>query len=162
MTTPPIELIPIGHVCTAETQTRLAIDPAFIPGLRGLGEFTHLQVLYWCHQIAAQDRRQALVCEKPYVKGPDKIGVLATRSPVRPNPIGLTAVRILDVDAPRGIIQVPYIDAANGTPIIDLKPYHPCLDRIREVAVPPWCDHWPEWYEDSATFDWEAEFCFGE
>ncbi len=58
----------------------------------------------------------------------------------------------------KGGIYVAYIDAEEGTPIIDIKPYHPATDRIRDVQVPEWCDHWPKWYEDSAEFDWQAEF----
>jgi tRNA (Thr-GGU) A37 N-methylase len=46
----------------------------------------------------------------------------------------------------------------DGTPILDLKPYQPAADRIRDVTVPAWCAHWPQWYEDSAIFDWEGEF----
>jgi tRNA (Thr-GGU) A37 N-methylase len=57
-----------------------------------------------------------------------------------------------------GEIAVPYIDTENGTPVVDIKPYHPSEDRIREAQVPAWCDHWPKWYEDSGSFDWEAEF----
>jgi hypothetical protein len=53
-----------------------------------------------------------------------------------------------------GIVRVPFMDAEDGTPILDIKPYHPSVDRIREVRVPAWCATWPQWYEDSATFDW--------
>jgi tRNA (Thr-GGU) A37 N-methylase len=67
-------------------------------------------------------------------------------------------VQVLALDAGAGIIRVPFIDAEDGTPILDLKPYHPCADRIRNVSVPQWCSHWPQWYEDSAHFDWQAEF----
>ena len=42
--------------------------------------------------------------------------------------------------------------------MLDIKPYHPAVDRIREVGVPAWCAGWPEWYEDSMTFDWGAVF----
>ena len=86
------------------------------------------------------------------------MGVFATRSPLRLNPIALTTVSILKIDHDRGIIHIPYIDAENGTPIIDLKSYHPSIDRIKDVSVPEWCSHWPKWYEDSADFDWESEF----
>jgi tRNA (Thr-GGU) A37 N-methylase len=64
------------------------------------------------------------------------------------------------MDHEKGIIYIPYIDAVDGTPIIDLKPYHPSIDRVRDVSVAKWCDHWPKWYEDSADFDWESEFNF--
>jgi tRNA (Thr-GGU) A37 N-methylase len=62
------------------------------------------------------------------------------------------------VDVEKGLIVVPWIDAEDGTPILDIKPYHPSTDRIREVKMPRWCQHWPQWYEDSGEFDWSAEF----
>ena len=84
--------------------------------------------------------------------------MVATRSPARPNPLALTAVPVISIDIEAVVVRVPFIDAEDGTPILDLKPYHPAVDRIREVSVPQWCEGWPEWYEDSATFDWGAVF----
>ncbi len=57
-------------------------------------------------------------------------------------------------------IYVPYIDAFVDTPIVDIKPYHTCTDKVAGVSVPKWCEHWPSSYEDSGTFDWSAEFEF--
>lgn len=94
---------------------------------------------------------------KPYRKGPRTLGIFATRSPLRPNPIALTAVAVLGLDPEAGRIDIPYIDAEEGTPVLDIKPYHPSVDRVREVTVPAWCNHWPRWYGDSGAFDWEAE-----
>jgi tRNA (Thr-GGU) A37 N-methylase len=53
----------------------------------------------------------------------------------------LTAVVVQEIDYERGVIHTPYIDAEAGTPILDIKPYHPSVDRIRDVAVPAWCAH---------------------
>ena len=99
-------------------------------------------------------------CGQPYQLGPDKMGIFATRSEYRPNPIALTAIPVLQIDHDNGVIYIPFIDAEDGTPIVDIKPYHPSVDRIKAVTVPEWCQHWPEWYEDSAEFDWAAEFTF--
>lgn len=44
------------------------------------------------------------------------------------------------------------------TPVIDIKPYHPATDRVKDVRVPDWCSHWPQYYEENETFDWQAEF----
>jgi hypothetical protein len=46
--------------------------------------------------------------------------------------------------------------------IIDIKPYQPCSDRVKNVLLPVWCSEWPKWYEDSATFDWNSVFNFVE
>jgi len=101
-----------------------------------------------------------VVCDKPYKKGPDVLGVFATRSDYRPNPIGLSICPVKQIDVKKGIMELFYIDAEEDTPVIDVKPYHPGLERIQDVKVPNWCSHWPQWYEDSAVFDWAAEFNF--
>jgi tRNA (Thr-GGU) A37 N-methylase len=102
--------------------------------------------------------REMTIAEQPYRNAPVAIGIFATRSPARPNPIALTPVPVISVDVADGIVRVPFIDAEDGTPILDIKPYHPAVDRIRDVRTPAWCSSWPEWYEDSATFDWGSVF----
>jgi tRNA (adenine37-N6)-methyltransferase len=154
------DIRPIGQIRIAKGETRLEIEEAFLPALLGLSGFSHVQVLFWCHLVDTDQQRSQVVLERPYTQGPDKVGVFATRSPSRPNPIALTPVEVLHLDRDKGIITVPFIDAEDKTPIIDLKPYQPCLDRIRSVNLPRWCRHWPQWYEESADFDWGAEFYF--
>ncbi|MGC9523251.1 MAG: TrmO family methyltransferase domain-containing protein [Anaerolineae bacterium] len=77
------------------------------------------------------------------------IGIFATRSPFRPNPISLTTCPILAIDAAEGRITVVDIDAFDGTPIVDLKAYLPICDRVRDVRVPPWFEKWPEWLPET-------------
>ena len=62
------------------------------------------------------------------------------------------------VDVDGGRVRIAYIDAEDGSPVLDLKPYVPATDRIRDVAYPDWAATWPQWYEDSATFDWGTVF----
>jgi tRNA (Thr-GGU) A37 N-methylase len=69
----------------------------------------------------------------------------------------MTVASILGIDQKEGIIQIPWIDAAPDTPIIDLKPYQPSGDRVKDIAMPNWCSHWPKWLEDSGSFDWASE-----
>lgn len=153
-----LALYSVGHISAQEGAFSLIIDEAYVPALTALDDFGFVNVLWWCDQVDSEEHRKTLLCDKPYVKSPEKMGVFATRSPVRPNPIALTPVAVLHIDHERGIINVPYIDAEDGSPILDIKPYHPAVDRIKNVAVPAWCEHWPKWYEDSATFDWSKEF----
>jgi len=152
------KLSPIGYVRAGADGFRLEIKKEYLPALKGLEGFSHVNVFWWCHLCDDKEYRTILQCEQPYKNSPAQMGIFATRSPLRPNPIALTAASILRVDYDSGVIHIPYIDAEDGTPIIDLKPYHPSADRIRDVAVPEWCSHWPKWREDSASFDWEAEF----
>ncbi len=149
---------PIGYIRAKEGSFYIETDKKYIKALNGLNGYSHLNVLCWFHHVDNTEYRKIVEADKPYKNAPDKIGIFATRSPVRPNPIALTAVAALKIDEETGIIHIPYIDAEDGTPVLDIKPYHPSVDRIKEVSVPEWCSHWPKWYEDSATFDWEAEF----
>ncbi|HYH01547.1 MAG TPA: tRNA (N6-threonylcarbamoyladenosine(37)-N6)-methyltransferase TrmO, partial [Bacillota bacterium] len=59
---------------------------------------------------------------------------------------------ILAVDETAGVITIPYIDAFDQSPILDLKPYIPVSERVKQVRVPLWFADWPEWYEDSGAF----------
>ncbi len=160
MPEPRYQLRPIGRIEISGDTACLRIDEPFRPALEGLAEFGHVVVLFWCHLTDTDELRGLLTCERPYTKGPESLGVFATRSPARPNPIGITPVPIMRLDMAEGAIEVPYIDAENGTPILDLKPYEPSLDRIRNIRTPSWRAHWPEWNEDSAMFDWSSEFNF--
>jgi tRNA-Thr(GGU) m(6)t(6)A37 methyltransferase TsaA len=151
-------ITPIGTIHAGESGCYLEIAPEYRRALRGLEGFSHLQVLWWCHLCDTPRLRAILEADQPYRTAPPELGIFATRSPVRPNPIALTPVAVLRLDPEAGRIDIPYIDAEDGTPVLDIKPYHPSVDRVREVAVPAWCRHWPRWCEDSAAFDWEAEF----
>jgi tRNA-Thr(GGU) m(6)t(6)A37 methyltransferase TsaA len=157
-----ISISPIGYVRVKETGTYLELVPECKSALQGLDGFSHVNVFWWGHLYATDEYRAIVECDQPYKHAPKKLGIFATRSPVRPNPIALTAVPIIKIDHEQGRIQVAFIDAENETPILDLKPYHPAVDRIREASVPAWCKHWPQWYEDSADFDWESEFMFAQ
>ncbi len=66
----------------------------------------------------------------------------------------LSIVEIQKIDLEKGVISLYWVDAEHGTPILDIKPYLPCSDRVKNSKVAEWCQNWPEWYEDSAHFDW--------
>lgn len=153
---------PVGYVQAGEEGFCLKINEDYRAALKELEKFSHINVLYWFNHSDNVADRVITQEGKPYRKAPEVVGVFATRSPRRPNSVALSVAEILQVDHEHGVIVIPYIDALDGTPIIDVKPYHPSLDRVREVKVAEWCSHWPEWYEDSAFFDWESEFVDGE
>ena len=58
------------------------------------------------------------------------------------------------------MIGLSYIDAEDGSPLLDLKPYTPSLDRVEDPPLPAWCAHWPRDVESSGDFPWEDEFNF--
>lgn len=162
MDTRTFSVRPIGTVHADEGSFLIEIDEPFRPALQGLSGFSYIQVLWWGDRADTAERRSETTCRKPYTRGPETIGIFATRSPVRPNPIALSAAPVIDVDAAAGVIRVAYIDADDGTPVLDIKPYLPCTERVRDVRVPAWSSHWPQWYEENAGFDWAAEFTDGE
>jgi tRNA-Thr(GGU) m(6)t(6)A37 methyltransferase TsaA len=155
-----LEVRPIGKINNNEEGMSIQVDPQYIPALQALDGFSHLNVIWWFSDSDNNESRSILEALKPYKKAPAVMGIFATRSPVRPNPIALTAVQIINIDHSNGIIQIAYIDANDGTPILDIKPYTPSLDRVESPGVPKWCSHWPKNIEQSETFAWENEFNF--
>ncbi|MBN2051644.1 MAG: SAM-dependent methyltransferase [Spirochaetales bacterium] len=150
----------VGTVRAGKDGFTIRLEEPYRKALNGLEGFSHIQVLWWGHLMDGEEYRSFVEGDKPYKKGPDKLGVFATRSPVRPNPIELTTAGVLSVDQKQGIIHLAWIDAEDGSPVLDIKPYHPSDDRVKNVSVPAWCDHWPKWQEDTADFAWEEEFNF--
>ncbi len=136
----------------------LQLQPQLAQGLRGLNGFSHAVVLWWAHQADSAAEREALLYRKPYRHNPDDVGVFGSRSPSRPNPIGMSVVALAEVDDVNAAIYTYFIDTEPGTPIVDIKPYFPASDRVASAATPKWCQHWPQNVEASADFDWSAEF----
>lgn len=155
-----IQVNPIGTIRQGENGTILAVNEKYIPALQELDGFSHINVLWWCHECDQEEARNLLEVEAPYKRAPDILGIFATRAPIRPNPIALTASQVISIDHADGTIQLAYIDANDGTPVLDIKPYTPSIDRVEEPKVPDWCGHWPKSVEQSGDFNWAAEFNF--
>ena len=151
---------PIGKIKVNEDGMFIEVDKRYVPALKALNGFSHLNIIWWFSDFDTEKMRSILEVPKPYKKSPDIMGIFATRSPVRPNPIALSTVQVISIDYESGIIQIPYIDANDGSPLLDIKPYTPSLDRIEKPKVPDWCKHWPLSAEESARFDWSNEFNF--
>lgn len=148
----------IGSLHTKEERFFIELLPEYIPLLQGLHGFTHVQLFWWFDQCDNESSRLRQTVKKPYVNGPDTLGIFATRSPERPNPIALTCAYVIGTDYEKGRIEVAYMDAADGSPLLDIKPYTPSLDRVEHPGVPDWCAHWPKSMEQSGAFNWEQEF----
>ena len=104
------------------------LDPHYAQGLEDIGLLSHLILLYWLHQS-----RRDLIIQAPS-HAPEPRGVFALRSPVRPNPIGLAVVELLAVEGTR--LTIRNIDCADGTPLIDIKPYFASTDSVPEARRP--------------------------
>ena len=110
---------------------RIELEPEFrrAEAFRGIEEFSHLWIL-WQFSLSQKEHWSATV-KPPRLGGKKRMGVFATRSPFRPNPIGLSCVKLLGVDydcdkAP--VLYVAGVDMVDGTPIYDIKPYLPYAD----------------------------------
>lgn len=141
-------LAPIGHVSATEDEFCIHVYEEFRHGLEKMDGFSHFLALWWATEHDNPDSRAMLQTPLPY--GDDiTAGVFACRSEFRPNPIGVTVCQCLDLDIANGVIRMPYMDAFDQTPVLDLKPYFPVCERVREPRVPQWVENWPEWYEDA-------------
>lgn len=138
----------------------IKIDKAYKAGLRGLEGFGHINVLWWFSKCDDLVARSVLETERPYRDGPDRLGVFASRSPERPNPIALTVSEVMDINYETGELRVAFIDAEDGTPVLDIKPYIPSFDRVMTPRVPRWQGGWPMSSEESGSFDWDEVFNF--
>lgn len=101
---------------------RIELDPAYAAGLQGLAVGRAIWVLYW------MDRgRRDLILQSPR-HTPEPRGVFALRSPVRPNPVAMAAVRITSLNPDTGVIGIDATDAFDMTPVIDIKPWMGGID----------------------------------
>lgn len=148
---PEYRLHPIGFVRLGEGSYCLEILPPYRAALKEMRQFSHLLIFWWADQVDNPEQRAILTTELPYAPGV-AAGVFACRAPYRPNPIALTTLPWLEVDEENGLVVLPWIDAEDGTPLLDLKPYIPLSDRIREVRQAGWMAGWPEWMEDAGKF----------
>lgn len=102
---------------------RIELAAGYAAGLAGLEAGRHLMVLYWMDRA----RRDLIVQNPRHADAPR--GTFALRSPNRPNPIAMSAVTILSIDAEMGVIEIDAIDCLDGTPVVDIKPWLPGIDR---------------------------------
>jgi tRNA (adenine37-N6)-methyltransferase len=135
-TTQTFCLNPIGVVRREGEIARLEVSPQFAPALKGLEGFSHLWVFYWFHENDTPERRATLQVHPRRDPANPLTGVFACRAPERPNLIGFTACRIVKIKG--NVVEVSGLDARDGSPILDLKPYIPKGDAIPEAATPEW------------------------
>lgn len=107
---------------------RVEIDPRYVQGLKDIGLVSHVFLIYWLHRA-----RRDLIIQAPS-HAPAPRGVFALRSPVRPNPIGLSVSEIVSVGDTW--IEVRNIDCADATPLIDIKPYFATTDSVPHARRP--------------------------
>jgi tRNA-Thr(GGU) m(6)t(6)A37 methyltransferase TsaA len=119
----------------SEIISEIVIDESYVGILDGIEDFSHLLVLYWAHLIESEAR--SLTRAHPMGrKDLPLVGVFSTCSPARPNPILAIAVRLLERDG--NILRVAGLDAVDGSPVLDIKPYLPSYYAIKDVKLSDW------------------------
>lgn len=133
------EVVTIGVVESAGEVAKIRVFAEFCDGLYRLSEFSHLIVLYWFHERDTENERRVLRVVPKWHQAREEVGVFASRSPSRPNPIGLCVVRLVRIEGCS--LTVEGLDAFEDSPVVDIKPYLPKADFVPNAMVPDWTSH---------------------
>ncbi len=125
------ENMPIQNAGAAGETGTIDLFPAFITGLEDLDGFSHLILLYHLHEVTRYSLKVI-----PFMDTLEH-GIFSTRAPVRPNPIGMTIVKLISRDGCR--ITITGVDMLDNTPLLDIKPYLPRFDAFNDARI--------GWYE---------------
>jgi tRNA-Thr(GGU) m(6)t(6)A37 methyltransferase TsaA len=107
---------------------QVEVDPRFVAGLADIERCSHIWLLYWMNEA-----RRDLIAQVPAHLGRPR-GTFALRSPVRPNPIAMSAVEFVGIEG--GLLNVRKVDCIDGTPLLDIKPYFASIDSFPDARRP--------------------------
>jgi tRNA-Thr(GGU) m(6)t(6)A37 methyltransferase TsaA len=128
---PDVEGMPIQPGASARATGLVELIPCLADGLQDIEQFSHLTLVWYMHRAGEESLRVVpFLDDQPH-------GIFATRAPARPNPIGISVVRLVSVDGAR--LHVEDLDMVDGTPLLDIKPYVPAFDN-RSPARIGWYD----------------------
>ena len=119
--------MPIQPCSETSAPGTIEILPEYLPGLKDLDGFSHIILIYHLHQSHRKD-----LSVVPFLDSEPR-GVFATRAPNRPNPIGLSVVKLIGVE--KNILHVENLDILDGTPLLDIKPYIPEFDSPQKYRL---------------------------
>ena len=141
----PVSLRPIAVVRNSvfepmpegwqEVRSDLIFRDELMPALDGIEAYSHVIVVFYCHRVPEDERTEMHIHPRGDPRLPEQ-GVLATRSQLRPSALGVAVVPLLR--RRRNILRVMGLDAIDGTPVVDVKPYLPHYDSVAEARVPDW------------------------
>jgi tRNA-Thr(GGU) m(6)t(6)A37 methyltransferase TsaA len=137
-----INLKSIGFVKNSEKEprfgsfaneiTEIVLDEKFTDALNGIEDYSHVIIVFWMDKI-----KEYVITHQPQ-GNPEVpiVGIFACRCPSRPNPIAITTVKLIKHE--RNKIHVKGLDILDGTPVIDIKPYWPVYDEVKDGIIPEW------------------------
>ena len=141
----PVSLRPIGVVRNnvfepmlggwEQVRSDLIFRDDLMLALDGIEGYSHVIVIFHCHLVPEEERQALHIHPRGDVRLPEQ-GVLATRSQRRPSALGVAVVPLLR--RRRNILRVVGLDAIDGTPVLDIKPYIPYYDSVSNAGVPDW------------------------
>ncbi len=136
---------PIGTVKSPITEStdvgwgkvvsEIHLDESYAPGLKGIEDWSHVVVIFHMHEVHFDPEKHLV----RHPRGRDDMpetGIFAQRARYHPNAIGITAVKIISVEG--NVLTVKGLDAIDGTPVLDIKPYAPVYDGVHDPEVPVW------------------------
>ena len=142
-----IEIIPIGFVRRVAVDedvrdrtlvSQVILSSNFTKAMEGIEEWSHIYIIYWLNRV--EQNEEQFLCFPGDGPAKPPVGVLATRAPIHPNPIGLTLVEL--VNREDNVLHVQGLDAYDGTPVLDIKPYPDWesgrLIVVTDFRVPEW------------------------
>lgn len=147
MNTGDMILQPIGFVRNAIKATlrpehdwtgiisEIVLEHEFVPGLERLEEYSHIIVIFWAHKATDKSKMALRVRYRGDPALPE-VGVFASRSLFRPNPLGMKVARLLEIK--NNILRVEGLDALDSTPVLDIKPFNPSNDAPADAKTPEW------------------------
>lgn len=122
-----LQSIPVQPSSTVSAAGSIEIDPQYAEGLKDLDGFSHVILIYHLHAV-----KKFSLQVTPFLDD-DPHGVFATRAPARPNPIGISVVRLMEIK--ENMLFVENIDILDGTPLLDIKPYVPEFDHHPDIRI---------------------------
>jgi tRNA-Thr(GGU) m(6)t(6)A37 methyltransferase TsaA len=127
----------LGDENWGSVSSRITLLPEYEGSLLGLEDFSHAIVITYLHR-AKYDPTKHLRRRPRGMESMPEVGIFSQRVKDRPNPIGVTAVEIMEVGD--DYLYIRGLDAVDGTPVIDIKPYFPQFDRVENARIPEWVD----------------------
>jgi len=127
-----IREMPIQPTGKSSASGTAELLPEFVEGLRDLDGFTHVILIYHLHKVSSTQ-----LTVRPFLSS-ETHGVFATRAPTRPNPIGISIVRLLSIE--KNVLHLGNLDVLDGSPLLDVKPYVPEFDTPTDARA-GWLEH---------------------
>lgn len=137
-----IRLKPIGFVKNKVKKPRfggfaneiseIILKKKFTNALNGIEDYSHVLVIYWMDKV-----KNYVISHRPQGNpGVPVVGIFACRCPARPNPIAVSTVKLMKRKENK--IKVKGLDVLDGTPVLDIKPYWPQYDKVKNEKIPDW------------------------